>query len=267
MKVRPQIALVQKRVWMPTASFFRPVVLVNEFPKSGGTWLKHMIADAMGIPVWTKGSLCWGSCVMQAHWLNSAGKFRNVVLFRDLRDVMVSFYYHCFFLNEFYNANLVMQMREKFPFEDFEDISQNMDIFLKGMFNAPLFPSFTWLHFVNKWWDHPDIVRVRYEDLRRNTPAELSRIVCELTSENLTSAKAELIAEKFSMENMRLRSRELNPHFWGKQATEKSFIRSGTSGGWRDILSPETEKYIQQFAGPALERLGYSADSHSDSNN
>jgi len=52
-------AMVQKPFMAHVASRLYPVYLVNEFPKSGGTWLKDMLADSLGVPARTKGRNSW----------------------------------------------------------------------------------------------------------------------------------------------------------------------------------------------------------------
>jgi hypothetical protein len=249
--------MIQREIMVRGVSRLIPIYLVNEFPKSGGTWLKFMLADALGVPAWTKGRTTWGPCVMQGHWLRPHGRCRTVVLFRDARDVMVSYYFHCFFLNEFQNAALVRVMRARFPFDDYEDVRSNLLSFMQGIQNDPVAPGFRWIDFVEVWGRRDDIVTTRYEDLRRDATSELERLVEQLTGRALPKDEAQRIVERFTMDNMRKQNAELNPGIVGRQIAEMSFIRKGSVGGWSDVFTDEALCWFDQIHRGALELLGY----------
>ena len=249
--------MLQKEFMAHVASRMYPVYLVNEFPKSGGTWLKHMLAESLEIPAWTKGRISWRSCVLQGHWLKPRGRCRNVVLFRDGRDVLVSFYHHAFFLNEFQNGSLVKKMRKQFQFDDYEDIRANLLHFMRGIHDNPISPNFRWIDFVDSWVGRDDVVISRYEDLRADAAAEIERIVVELTGEKLPPRRTTQIVGRYTMEQMRARKAELNPGVAGRQDAEVSFIRKGSVGGWSEVFTDEALEWFITIHGGALERLGY----------
>lgn len=257
LRIPAPYAVLQKEFVARFSSWVSPVYLVNEYPKSGGTWLKFMLADALGLPPWTKGRPPWGSCVMQAHWLNAPTRCRTVVQFRDGRDVMVSFYYHSFFKNEFRNARLTELMRERFKFADYGDIRSNLLPFMRGIFSQPVSPDFTWKAFVHRWVNEPNVAICRYDDLRRDTETELQRLVSKLTPGALSRSDAEAIAERYSMENMRQNAAKLNPKMTGHQAAEKSFIRKGSVSGWSDSFTDEALAWFEQRHADELQQLGY----------
>jgi hypothetical protein len=90
-------------------------------------------------------------------------------------------------------------------------------------------------------------VLVRFEDLRRNTCAELERIAGTL---GLTTADSALdrVAEIHSFERL---------------PTSKTgtgcITRNGSSGGWRVNLDSEEQDAMMGIMGHQLERLGYTA--------
>lgn len=251
-------AVLQKEFVARVQSRVTPVYLVNEYPKSGGTWLKMMLAEALGHAAWTRGKPAWGPCVLQAHWINPRGRCRVVGLFRDGRDVMVSYYYHSLFRNELGNAPLVRAMRELFRFDDLEDIRANLLPFMKVMMENPVSPRFTWLDFVERWAGRPGVVLCRYEDLRADTAGTLAKVTQSLAGVSLDPARAQQIAEAYSMENMRRRKAELNPGIRGQDNAEVSFIRKGSVGGWSEHFTDEALAWFEHRAGTALDRLGYS---------
>jgi hypothetical protein len=214
-----------------------------------------MLADMLELPAWTKGNPTTGACVMQAHWIKNKGGCHPIVLHRDVRDVMVSYYYHSFFLNEFQNMTLVQAMRQKFEFADYDDIRANLLPFMKVMIENPTSPKFSWLTFVEAWMNSP--VTTSYEVLRRDTAKELQRLSTVLIGETISAERAQDISQKYSMENMRKIKASLNPGVLGKQKAELSFIRKGSVGGWTDAFSDEALHWLESRTGATLEKLGY----------
>ena len=256
--IAPQkLAVMQKELVAHCFSYACDVFLINEYPKSGGTWLKLMLADALNLPAWTKSKPVWGSCVMQAHRICKPGRCRTVALLRDGRDVMVSMYYHSFFRNEFQNASYTNLMKQKFRFEDLSDIQANLLPFMKALFDAPASPGFNWLDFVYTSVQQENVVICRYEELRADTPRTLVRLVNELTDQKLSASRAELISEAHSMANMRKRKGKVAAVTKGSQIPEVSFMRKGVVGGWDDAFSDESLDWFEARAGSGLDLLGY----------
>ena len=253
-----KLANLQKEIVARMHSRFTPVYLINEYPKSGGTWLKMMLAEALGHPAWTKGKPVWAPCVMQAHWIAPRGRCRIVGLFRDGRDVMVSYYYHSLFRNELGNEPLVKLMRQRTNFKDRGDIQSNLLPFMKILFDDPVSPNFSWLDFVSRWATRSGVVVCRYEDLRAQTARTLSNVHHALVGTHLEPKLAQQIADSYSMQNMRKRKAELNPGLKGQSNAEISFIRKGSVGGWSECFTDEALAWFEGRAGFALDVLGYS---------
>lgn len=252
-----KLAMLQKELMASAASRFYPVYTVNEFPKSGGTWVKHMLAECLGVPVWTKGKPVWQPCVLQGHWIKPRGKCRVVALLRDGRDVMVSLYFHSFFLNEFQNEPLVKASRERFRFADYKDVRGNLLAFMRGIDREPLSPHFRWADFTETWVDREGVMIARYEDLRANTAGELERIVTSLSGRRADPALFAAVAARYTMDEMRSRTAELNPGIIGRQRAEVSFIRKGSVGGWSDSFTDEALDWFENRHSKLLTRLGY----------
>jgi hypothetical protein len=70
-----------------------PLYVVNEFPKSGGTWVGQMLGRALGVPFPRNRFPMLRSSVMHGHYLDPWGMKNVVVPWRDGRDVMVSWYH------------------------------------------------------------------------------------------------------------------------------------------------------------------------------
>ncbi len=245
-----------------------PLYVVNEFPKSGGTWVGQMLGRALGVPFPRNRFPVMRPSIMHGHYLQPWGMKNVVVVWRDGRDVMVSWYHQQLIPHE-WNEHQVSRSRRELPLEDYTDVYENLPAFIEYAFSrsrptrslwadfARPFtslhaPNFSWTDFVRRWHGRKDAIHVRYEDLRGDTAGELRRIVRGLTSEWLSLKEASAIAEEFSFERQA-----------GRQPGEenkRSFLRKGVVGDWRSYFSPEARETFDRYAGDELILLGYEQD-------
>lgn len=217
-------------------SGFAPYYLVNEFPKSGGTWLAQMLSDAIGVPFRRNEPIRFERSVTHGHFLSPLGLRNVVVLWRDPRDVLVSFYYHCYFVNEHHNEAFVQAMKERCPFADYQDIRTNLPEFIRFLSRKPVSPSFTWPDFAAVWIDRPGTVQTSYEALRADTTAELVRVTRALTGLELPQDRAADVVERHGFDRVKQAAERSRP-----EHAEISFVRAGALGGWRQHFTPEAE--------------------------
>ena len=229
-----------------------PIYIVNEFPKSGGTWLAGMLASALGLPFEDNVDPPIRASVMKAHFLRPGGLKNTVIVWRDGRDVMVSLYHHCYFKFEDrpYNHGLVDLMRRTYPFDDYEAVAANLPAFVEQQFARPITPMFTWTRFVDTWAARPGVVHTSYEALRRDTVAELGRIVVRLTGGPGDPAAVEAAVEEHSFERQKAAA----------GGARRSHIRKGAVGDWQSLFTPELSRRFEELAGGALDKLGYPRD-------
>ena len=228
-----------------------PLYVVNEFPKSGGTWVGQMLGRALGVPFPRNRFPVLKTSIMHGHYLNSWGIKNVVVAWRDGRDVMVSWYYQQLIPHE-WNELQVSRSRRELPLEDYDDVYKNLPAFIEYAFTRPHSPRFSWADFARRWHGRKDVVHVRYEDLSRDTAGELRRIVLGLTGKQLSPREASAIVEEFSFERQA-----------GRRAGEedrRSFLRKGVVGDWRNHFSPEAREVFDWHAREELILLGYERD-------
>ncbi len=228
-----------------------PFYIVNEFPKSGGTWVGQMLGRALGIPFPRNRFPVFRPSVMHGHYLNPWGMRNVIVAWRDGRDVMVSWYHQQLIAHE-WNARQVRRSRRELPLEDYDDVYKNLPAFIEYAFTKPHSPHFSWTDFVRRWHGRKDATHVRYEDLREDTAGELQRIVLELTGERLSLEEATAIAEEFSFERQTGRR--------PGEEDKRSFMRKGVVGDWCNHFSREAREIFNRYAGEALILLGYERD-------
>lgn len=156
-----------------------PLYIVTEYPRSGGSWFAQMISEYLDIPFRRNQLPRFESCVMHGHYLHFPSMRNVFVVLRDGRDTMVSFYFYSFFENERSNAKLVQITRKELPFADYEDVRGNLPRFIEYKFVRNTYPRFTWSEFV-KGWVNENAIFVKYEDLVRDTSAELGKAIEKL---------------------------------------------------------------------------------------
>lgn len=229
-----------------------PLYTVNEYPKSGGTWLGQMLSRALNIPFPRNRFPILKPSIMHGHFLNSDGMRNVVILWRDGRDVMVSWYHHCLFVHEIDNDRLVKHVRKSLQFNDYEDVKGNLAKFIEYSFTKQRHPPFSWADFVNNWHDNQFAVFVKYEDLRINTPLNLQQLVTHLSGSSIDLEQCQTIADEFSFVKLAKRKPgEENRH---------SFLRKGLVGDWKNYFNSESCEVFNNYAGKELIKLGYEND-------
>lgn len=229
------------RLLAPACAWFN----VNEFPKCGGTWVAHLVADTLGLAFRDNRAPSLGRNLIKTHTLR-AHRFRHrIVVARDPRDVYVSLYYHSFFKFDDvpHNHARVDLFRRKFAFADYDDVAANIGAFCAEMLARPIRPRFTWGDFVAAWAPRDDRVVLRYEDMRVDPARALGDALGALG---------------LGFDAGRLRAaiarRHLPPR---RDPGRKSFARQGLPGGWRDVLDARAARLIADAFAPQMRWCGY----------
>lgn len=238
--------------------FFPDDIFLVSYPKSGNTWLRFLIGNAISdnncdfsnihqlVPdIFRNRDVC--STLARPRFMKSHLYFvpdfgRVVYLVRDGRDVAVSFYYH-----SLKKGNIPLTT----SFAEF------LKMFNKGKVKPRVR---TWSNHVNSWLDSKtdNILLLKYEDMKRDTFGELKRVFeyfdIPMAREQLISAVA---ASEFS--RMQSLEKEQNDKYHDFVNTDPSipFMRKGKVGDWKEYFTKEQLKDFIDIHGAALRRLGY----------
>lgn len=262
-----QRARGQIRTPDPAAEDGQAELFVAGLPKSGTSWLEGMLADFANhqtimlpeavahemehggshefeLPADTFRRLEGDRYVLKLHLAGSRknarilaeNRIRYVVMYRDLRDVAVSY---CFY---------VMRTPWHPEFETYHALSIEDAL---HRFSRTLLPVYArWIESWHRVRDEDLSTILRYEDLLAETEAELGRVLAHFG---------------FDAETERVR-RVVRDHSFERvsggreRGTENlsSFVRKGVHGDWKNYFSPPLRERFHRVAGDALRLGGYS---------
>lgn len=225
---------------------FFPTVHVNEFPKSGGTWLCRMLSDTLGYRFDDNTYRKFGASITKSHFAGPiSGK--TVVAIRDPRDVAVSYFHHvkAIFADDPFNTKSVAYYANN-VFEKDASERENLQLFVKSLYAAPKYPPETWTSFYEKAFPGA-VTTVRYEDLRSKTAETLTDVLTKLDIDP-TAYPVDEVADSHDIEKI-LKKRGDN-----KKA---HFIRKGKVGNWADELDTDTVKIIEDANRDLMKKFDY----------
>ena len=228
-------------------AFATPVVL-SEYPKSGGTWLSQMLAAALDIPYPRNRLPMLRRQVIHGCYLKVSPGAPTVVVWRDGRDTMVSFYYHLVFDKPITSKKFSDRLREDLGIENPHAIRENLPRFIEWAFQGG-YPGYSWADFYDAWKHRSGYVETSYERLKADPQDELARVIEELGLGSVSDARLAEVVDEFSF------SRQSNREAGEEDVT--SFVRKGIVGDWKNVFSPEARKIFDRYAGEELVALGY----------
>ena len=146
-----------------------------EYPRCGGTWIRHLMQDSMGIQQYAYDRMLTKNSIIQCHVLPSTMINRAVVLFRDPRDAIVSFYHKKVNYDKNSRGGQLLSIGgyqhdpERDPKEDFHE-------FLKVHLTTPDHPRFSFGQFADAWLAQENTCVVKYEDFKTEPAIQLRRL-------------------------------------------------------------------------------------------
>ena len=230
-------------------SSFIPYIILNEYPRSGGSWICTMLSECLMIPFPRNRLPMLNRCILHGHKLHSWNLDNVIIIWRDGRDILISQYYHYLFENDRGNSLLVKNTRSDLNFKDYNDIQSNLEQFIDYMYKQPRHPRFTWRDFVFKWAEFDKGVHVKYEDMLQDPIYELDKLLYTLTGKMYDKTMIAEVIKNHSFENITGRKK-------GDEVVN-SFARKGVSGDWKKYFDNKARIKFNEYAGDALIKLGY----------
>ena len=235
----------------------RPVKVSHllEYPKCGGTWVRNMMQTYLGGKPYLVNQFVKPKTVIHLHRKFSERFSYPVVLFRDPRDVYVSYYFYEKALAKKI-SNLAINNHMKFGVErDYKnELSQYLSIKLTKLTD----PYFTYKQFVESWHGRENVCYVLYENFHIMPVKELTKII-EFLGEEVDNYKVENSIESNSFQNVTLRKYGKS-RMPGEEDTEK-FQRKGVSGDWVNHFNDESCDIMKKHMGDVIIKLGYESNS------
>lgn len=233
-------------------------LFVAGLPKSGSTWLERMLVDVPGYRSWTPGYVPntghdllagtlthppLGFTITRVHTRPTEHNLRvlhecdrpYVILYRDLRDVIVSSYFYARNDRDVVHHEIANSM----------EMPEWIDHFLEHRLTEYAAWCVGW---VENGCPERRLI-TRYEDLLQDTPGELRRIVshCGVA---IDDAQVDQIAERHSFRRATGRA--------SGEEDVSSFNRKGVAGDWKNHFSDVQHQRFVEIAGKAMEMIGYS---------
>lgn len=242
---------------------------IVSYPRSGNTWTRFLLANLLH-PEERATFLNIERMVPDAEaqsnrYLKKAGRPRYIktheyfdhrypgviYIVRDPRDVVVS-YYH--FQRKYGHIS------DGYPLEAY------VREFVDGRVSANWG---SWGDNVGSWMGarsgSPRFLLIRYEDLISQPTTELGR-VCEFVGIKPEASLLSQAIERSSAQQMKEMEKKQGNQ-WVSTKGKRSdipFVRSASSGGWREILGPESVSAIESAWGQLMLRLGYQLSAPSE---
>lgn len=243
---------VWRRTYEHVNPLFFPTLHVNEFPKSGGTWLCRMLSDVLDRRFDDNRYPKFGAAVMKHH-RTSFGLTPTITVIRDPRDVAVSYFHHMLkaFTDDPFNKHGVRIMQNEVYNGRSAEASDDdqLSAFIEKLTTAPVSPSFTWGDFY-RYQTQQDSPILRYEDMRTDPLASIGSVLSAVGADYSQTRLQEVIDANNIEKILAKRQKE-------GQQEGNFFIRKGKVGGWRDVLGDESIALIEKDAGDLLDRYGY----------
>ena len=230
-------------------------VFLVSYPKSGNTWLRYIVAylitkrsdditlDELELIVpdvyVSKDTIDKqaGHRFIKSHHAFYSDYPRTIYIYRDYRDVLVSFYHYQTSLKLF-DGDFIQFLKSNQLAMPFGSWKEHVSAALK-------------LH-----EEHPQrILLLSYEALLNNFENEVIRIASFIGADNTQCIHQ--LKQKTNFKN--LRKTENNNGGWYNRLSKQHFFREGKAGHWKQIISPQELEIIYSDSDTVqlLQKLGY----------
>ena len=237
-------------------------LIVNEFPRSGGTWFCQLLSSATGIPmpellpnIFAKRQILHG----HFYYASPQRLKKSILIIRNPKDVLVSLYFHVTRENDIGNRALVRRLREKNIAQSslFEESFAEFISYMSGKTVL----GYSYIEFMRKFSFSTDTI-IKYEDLY-DDPYE---VVCKTVSELKLDVDHEKLRLKIAETNLKTSSKSSSfresPSDYSSQTSTNlpasmPFVRSGGYGKWVKYFSDDALSIYELHFGSLARDLGY----------
>ena len=249
------------------------------YPKSGTTWVSHMVAHYLDLPVIRASSPSLGvEGVIHQHWDYHPSRDHAIYVIRDGRDVMVSIYMNLmkawhlrrpmladlgkFSLGGFLHRNVGHLGAREHRFErllgrgfDPWDVERNLPRFIEAELQKPFIAAVTqpWPQHVASWRAKAEKTTfIKYEDMLSGGVTALCSALASYLQTEIDSQEAAYTFRRYSFQRQS-----------GRNAGDEdrtSFARKGIAGDWKNHFSQEARQVFDHYAGDLLIELEYEPD-------
>lgn len=227
-----------------------PVVL-TEYPKSGGSWVSQMLSASLRIPYTRNRLPTMGDQILHGCFLKVHPRMDTIVLWRDGRDTMISYYYHMMVDKPMTSAMAGKKLRSQLGVTDPGDVEKYLPRFVEWACTEG-YPRFTWSDFVKTWHGNETVAFTSYESCLANAHKELTNILTGFDRLVLSNVELQKIIDSHSFESQSSRKH-------GEEDVN-SFIRKGIAGDWVNAFNQESREMFHYYCGSELKLLGYAKD-------
>ncbi len=243
-------------------------VFLVSYPRSGNTWTRFLLGNLL----WQKDPVTFTNIesripeiyfnpdrfmralerprLLKSHECFQPHYPRVIYIVRDPRDVAISFYHH--------NVK-ARNIPDDYPMASF------VPRFIAGEFDRPFG---SWRENVLSWTalrqGTPGFLMLHYEDMKRDPATVLADVAaflerCFFHNIDASPEALQRTIELSSPERMRALEKQEAAQWVLTKGTrsDKPFVRSAISGGWKSQLAPESVAAIESAWGDLMRRLGY----------
>jgi hypothetical protein len=238
-------------------------VLLASYPRSGNAWLRFATLEMVGVdsgfetvleaipyvgrhrggPLLAPG----GGRFIKTHEPYRRLYRRAIYIARDPRDVALSYFRY-------------LQRVGRLHIGPANDVAATFDRYVNAFVKGRVDGYGTWQNHVLSWRSAAengvaDILRLRYEDMRRD-PVDTVRRIAAWLPLPMTEGEAERVAERCSFEQMRDAERRADPSAFNVAVPSIPYMGTASLGGWREQLSADQQHRFVAFAD-GMTALGY----------
>jgi hypothetical protein len=239
-------------------------IYLVSYPKSGNTWLRYLMAQA----IWPE--LDSPDLKNLAAYIPSYGLLEDIGFMKDLAAPCNSLSHRLIKHHTAYNPDAERHMKMAiYLLRDGRDALVSYWHFCNQRdstsvpFEEFLVASASKPGYYGPWQDHVDgwinsntrsLLVIRYEDMLADPAATLDKAL-KFSGLSIDHAIIERAVEKSAFDAMK--RIEKSKGMGREELSRVNFVRSGKSGGWKNVFSDRAVDIFKQYHAHSIEKLGY----------